>query len=266
MFGSWGLGLLALRRTAGPVARALTYHRIGYDRANPFCVPPRDFDSQMRMLSEEGRAVSLRQVADFVSGTGELPVDACLVTIDDGMISTLTEALPILGKWKVPAVAFASAKLVGRGVGAYGERYLSWSELRELAESGLVEIGSHSWSHRSLASMPPDEAQREIALSREILSHELGREIAAFAYPFGTRSDFNEFTESCIRDAGYAIAFHSMHGAIRRGENILSLPRVKVEGGESLFQFRLVGRGGTDLWRAVDNSLWRLQRARVEVE
>jgi peptidoglycan/xylan/chitin deacetylase (PgdA/CDA1 family) len=266
MFGSWGTGLMALRRMSGSVARALTYHRIGYDPYNPFCVHPAEFEAQMRMLAEQRRAVSLRQIMDFVGGTGSLPADACLVTIDDGMLSTLTEALPILTKWNVPAVAFVSAKLVGRAEAAYDERYLTWPELRELAASGIVEVGSHSFSHRSLGLMPPDEARQEIAHSREVLGQGLGREITAFAYPFGTRNDFNDHTESCLRDAGYSIAFHSMHGVLKPGANRLSLPRVKVEGGESLFQFGLVGRGGTDLWRAVDNTLWRLQRSRVEVD
>jgi len=265
MYGSWGVGLLALRRLADISVRALTYHRIGRDRYDPFCVHPDDFDAQMRLLSEQGRAVSLRAILDFVAGTRPLPPNACLVTIDDGMLSTLTEALPVLTRWKVPAVAFATASLVGRDSGDYGERYLTWPELREVAQSGIVEIGSHSYTHRSLGSMPVAEARRELALSREVLSQNLGRDVVAFAYPFGTRGDFNEHTEQGLRDAGYSIGFHSLHGAIRSGQNVHKLPRVKVEGGESLFQFSLVSRGGMDLWRAIDNTLSRLQRDRVEI-
>lgn len=265
MYGSWGTGLLALRRLGAVSARALTYHRIGEDRYDPFCVHPEDFDAQMRLLSEQRRAVSLRAIVEFVAGTRPLPPNACLVTIDDGMLSTLSEALPILAKWNVPAVAFATASLVGRPAGDYGERYLTWPELRELADSGIVEIGSHSYTHRSLGAMPVEEARRELTLSREMLSQNLGRDVVCFAYPFGTRGDFNDHTEQGIRDAGYSVGFHSLHGAIRAGQNAHCLPRVKVEGGESLFQFSLVSRGGTDLWRAVDNTLSRLQRVRVEI-
>ena len=266
MYGSWRPGTVAPWRAPTDVARVLTYHRVGPDRFDPFCIDPRGFESQVKLLSEQGRAINLSSLRDFLAGRADLPANACLVTIDDGMISTLTEVLPVLAKWGVPAIAFVSANLLGRASGQYGERYLTWDELKIVADSGLVEVGSHAYSHRSLGSMPADEARAEILKSRDVLQQFLGRDVCSFAYPFGTRGDFNDSTEQALRDAGFSIAFHSMHGPIRRGMNALSLPRVKVEGGESLFLFSLLSRGGIDAWRLVDNTMWRLQRARVEIE
>lgn len=261
-------GVLAVRRAIsnGPAVRALTYHRIGRSQQDPFCVSPEDFAAQMQLLAREGRAVSLLQAQRFLAGEETLPQDACLVTIDDGMLSTLTEALPVLQHAGVPAVAFVSASLIGRETASGGaERYLTWEELRALAGSGLVAIGSHAHTHRSMALMPLAHAREEMRLSRERLMRELDAEVCSFAYPFGTQSDFNTATDQALADCGYALAFNSIHGVIRLGMSPFSLPRVKVEGGESLRMFSLISRGGMDAWRAVDRFLWRLQRVRSEI-
>ena len=56
-----------------------------------------------------------------------------------------------------------------------------------------------------------------------------------------------------------------MHGAVRPGADPISLPRVKVEGGEPLSLFALQTRGAMDAWRVVDQNLHRLQRVRQEI-
>lgn len=267
-YGTGFRGVRALRRGLrdGPVARVLTYHRFGAAARDPFCVRPADFAAQVKLLADEGRAISLQQLQRFVAGEDAIPDDACLITIDDGLLSTLTEALPVLEHYKVPAVAYVSAALVGRDAPAIdAERYLSWDELREVAASGLVAIGSHAHTHRSMGLMPLADARVEMTESRRALSENLDTDIPSFAYPFGTRSDFNAATDQALAEAGYAIAFSSIHGVVRTGMAPLSLPRIKVEGGESLQMFATLSRGGMDAWAAVDNTLWRLQRVRAEI-
>lgn len=264
--GSWASGSLAARSlvSRGPRVRALTYHRFAETHDDPFTVRPEVFEQQMRLLAEARLAVSLAQVLRFVRGQEDLPDGACLVTIDDGLVSTRTEALPILRRWGVPAVAFVTAGLVGCDV-RYPEPYVTWSDVEALADSGLVTIGSHAYTHRSLGLLTVADAYEEARRSKQLIEERVGIEVTSFAYPFGTRSDFNPYTERALADAGYTIAFNSMHGPIRRGADPISLPRVKVEGGEGLWMFRLLCRGAMDPWRAVDHTLWRLQRVRTEV-
>ena len=254
-----------LDRRAGPRVRVLTYHRFGPARRDAFCVGAAEFEAQMRLLSEQGRAISLGDLREFLRGEREVPEDACLVTIDDGLRSTLEVALPILARCAVPAVAFVSSALIERTIEAAPEPYLSWRELRQLADSQVVEVGSHAHTHRSLGRLPAEEVAEEVRRSRAVLGERLERPIESFAYPFGTRMDFNGSTDRAVQDAGYSIAFNSMHGAITRGMSLFSLPRVKIEGGESLAMFERVSRGALDAWRIVDANLWRVQRARHEI-
>ena len=77
--------------------------------------------------------------------------------------------------------------------------------------------------------------------------------------------DFNEATDRALEEVGYEVAFNSMHGAIIKGMAPIGLPRVKIEGGESLATFVAITRGAMDAWRLIDDRLWRAQRVRKEI-
>jgi peptidoglycan/xylan/chitin deacetylase (PgdA/CDA1 family) len=253
------LGLLG-SHSAGARVRVLTYHRFGEALRDPFCVSRRAFEKQMRWLADRKLAVSLAQVEGFVAGHKTLPDGAVLVTMDDGCRSVFTDALPVLRDHDVPAVAYVPAGVVGEeDVEGYDEPAMTWEELARLPEAGIA-VGSHAFHHRSLGRANPDVAREEAIRSRELLGRRLGALVTSFAYPFGTRIDYSDVTRDILREAGYATAFTSQHGAVVPGLDPLELPRVKVEGGEPGWMFPLLCKGAMDAWAVVDRGLWRLQR------
>lgn len=248
-----------------PSVRVLTYHRFGNTVRDPFCVRAADFDRQMAWLAEQHLAVSLVDLEAFVAGRGTLRDGAVLVTIDDGAPSVHTRAFPILRRHGIPAVLFVPAGEIGASAASAREddapdARMSRDHLVELARNG-VTIGSHAFTHHSLGRMTPEAARDQLVRSRAALENLLGCAVTSFAYPFGTRADYNDTTAALLRDAGYTTAFTSQHGAIAPGSDALELPRVKVEGGEGLWMFRSLARGGLDGWRWVDRTLWRMQAA-----
>ena len=252
------------RRPCGIAVRALTYHRFGHTARDPFCVSPEDFEQQMAWIGRQGLAITLDDLDAFLRGERTLRQNAVLVTIDDGNPCVLSRALPIAARHGVPLVSFVPA---GELVPDHTKRTanpestdarLTEDELRQLA-SGGVAIGSHALSHRSLARLPADTQRTEAERSRAVLAALTGRPVESFAYPFGTRADYDDRTTETLRAAGYRLAFTSQHGAITRDSDPLRLPRVKVEGGESLWMFRAITQGAMDGWRWVDRWLWRLQ-------
>lgn len=256
--GSWGSGALAREAAAAP--RVLTYHRFGDDLHDPFCVDRDSFAEQMRVLAESGRAVSIGDVEGYMYHGESLPRGAVLVTIDDGYRSTIEQALPIMRDLGVPGVAYIPAGCVN-GTDADLEERMTWDELGRLAEGGIA-IGSHAWSHDSLGAMTAEQARDELARSRCVLHDRTGANVTSFAYPFGTRADYSAATRDALAACGYRIAFTSQHGSLDAAADPLELPRVKVEGGEPLWMFRLLLRGGLDAWSVVDRTLWRLQANR----
>jgi len=262
--GSWATGYVAAANACSePVVRVLTYHRFGRAARDPFCIDPVAFEEQMGYLADRRLAVSLSEFEEFVSGKTKLRPGAVLVTIDDGFRSLYTTALPILRHYAIPAVAFVTIGLVRAGdaqsvVATEPEDYLTWDDLEVLLKSG-VTIGSHGWTHQSLGRMSDPEIEEQAVLSFKMIEQRLGCPIISFAYPFGTRADFNARTAEILRRTGYRLAFTSQHGPVLSGMEPFCLPRVKVEGGEALWLFRLLVRGGMDNWRWIDRALWRWQ-------
>lgn len=256
-------GVLALRRALERVARVrvLTYHRFGEIARDPFCIARRDFEAQVRFLAERRRVIGLDEFQRFLAGESEVAPGTTLITIDDGYRSTYRDALPVLRDYAVPAVAFVTASLVGNleAARSEAETYMSWDEVGRLPEAG-IEIGAHGYVHESFGTLDPEAARDQGVLARELLESRLGAPVRAFAYPFGTRSDFSAETGRALAVAGYPLVFTSQHGSICAGMNPQELPRVKVENGDGLRQFARLCDGAMDAWRVVDAGLFRFQR------
>lgn len=262
---AWLSGALLLRRLGRGRVRVLTYHRFGDATRDPFCVREADFERQMEWLSRSGLAVSLSDLDEFLAGRRTLPRDAVVVTVDDGCPCLFSRALPIAKRHGIPLVAFVPAGEVtsvrGRAPLDSPDARVTSDELAALAAEGIV-IGSHACTHRSLGRLAVDAVRSEAEQSRTALERVTGKPVTAFAYPFGTRADYNATTTEILRAAGYRFAFTSQHGAIAAGDDPLELPRIKVEGGEGLWMFRAIVHGGLDGWRVIDRFLWRVQAAR----
>ncbi|MBB3012707.1 poly-beta-1,6-N-acetyl-D-glucosamine N-deacetylase PgaB [Cupriavidus alkaliphilus] len=109
---------------------------------------------QLAWLRENGyRAVSVDQVLAARRGGPPLPERAVLLTFDDGYRSFYTRVLPILKAYRWPAVLAPVGGWLdtppGQPVDFGGtptarERLLNWQQVREIAASGLVEIGAHT--------------------------------------------------------------------------------------------------------------------------
>lgn len=71
--------------------------------------------------------------------------------------------------------------------GVYQQKapYCTWKELKEMAESGLVLIASHSYSHCAIAGDGAVDLDLELVKSKQILEEKLGIKVLTFVYPFG---------------------------------------------------------------------------------
>jgi peptidoglycan/xylan/chitin deacetylase (PgdA/CDA1 family) len=178
---------------------------------------------------------------------------AVAITVDDGHVSALDIAAPALHELGFDAAFFIPTDAIGK------PGQLAKSGIRALSDAGF-EIGSHSCSHRSLTSLSVRDCMRETVRSRHVLEDITGRAVAMFAYPFGTRADFNVVTERVLEKAGYRWAFTSQHAPLSRTTHPLRIPRLKIERHDSLEMFERIIAGGVDAWQWVDEHLWWLQR------
>ncbi|PBJ83244.1 poly-beta-1,6-N-acetyl-D-glucosamine N-deacetylase PgaB [Lysobacteraceae bacterium NML93-0399] len=174
MIRAWmAAALLALMTAFAPAQASLlvlSYHDIRDDVApkgdpDPYAVSTTNFAQHLDWLRAHGyEAVSVQAVLDARAGRGTLPEKAVLLTFDDGLRSAYTHVFPLLRAFGWPALVAPVTSWVELPEGTvvpYGPRdftrddFLTWAQLREMRDSGLVEVGSHSHDlHRGLPGNP----------------------------------------------------------------------------------------------------------------
>lgn len=108
-------------------------------------------------------------------------------------------------------------------------RLANWDQLREMSESGLVDIGAHTVSHQVLSAVDPDIAQMEISLSSEIIQKYIGIKPKTFCYPNGLEDDYNPSHFEMLKNEGYLCSVSSHYGFANKDSNIFALPRVHTK-------------------------------------
>jgi peptidoglycan/xylan/chitin deacetylase (PgdA/CDA1 family) len=193
-------------------ALVLAYHGLGsYPRElDPFnlMVEPERFRWQVSNLRRRGyRFVSLKALAAQLERPGGVPRGLAALTFDDGTTDNLTVLAPLLAELELPATVFACPGLLGKRHFAMpaeaGVKLMDAEELRMLASSPFVEIGSHTSRHTELADASTDEAYAEMTKSKQELEELLQTDVDTFAYP---KCGYSADCPDAARRAGYAVA------------------------------------------------------------
>ncbi|HLV85899.1 MAG TPA: polysaccharide deacetylase family protein [Candidatus Sulfotelmatobacter sp.] len=114
----------------------------------------------------------------------------------------------------------------------------SWAELRQMADSGLVEIGSHSVNHPIFSSLTDEESWCELTTSRAHIEMGLGRKINSFCFPNGKPADYFARHLEQVQRAGYSSAVMTHFGMVRQNSDPFSLARMGVSGSSDFISFR----------------------------
>jgi len=80
---------------------------------------------------------------------------------------------------------------------------LTWEEIREMKESDVISIGSHTITHPILSRCTYEQQRRELNFSRQRIAEELNEDCILFAYPNGKPEDFNQETIKLLKESGY---------------------------------------------------------------
>jgi poly-beta-1,6-N-acetyl-D-glucosamine N-deacetylase len=133
--------------------------------ADQYAISTRNLAGNFDWLSAHGyHVISLAQLIDARNGGAALPDKAVLLTFDDGLRSAYTKVFPLLKAYRYPAVMAvvgAWVDLTTDGKVDFGPRlftrddFVTWAQLKEMQESGLVEIASHTYNlHRGISANP----------------------------------------------------------------------------------------------------------------
>lgn len=219
----------------------LMYHHVNPE-GDFINVKPRLFEAQIKYLKESGYTpLDSTELLEILSGARITPEKPIVITFDDGWLNNWTFAFPVLEKFGLKAVIFVVTSLIhddGRRMrsdegpvnglplhrdcqrmieaGSAREVMLSWKEIREMEASGLIDIQSHTHTHKRWDKLYPDKKERMVVLSeelktsKEIIEHKLSKPCNALCWPWGIYDD--EYIEAA-KAAGYNLLFTTEKGA-----------------------------------------------------
>jgi peptidoglycan/xylan/chitin deacetylase (PgdA/CDA1 family) len=170
-----GVGALA-RRANGRRLLVVCYHGVRADAAADrhwLLVPQRAFARQIEYLAACYRCLPLDEAFGELQ-EGRLQGPTACVTFDDGYLNNRTEALPVLERFRVPAVVYLPSGLIDRGE-------LPWPTRLELAfrdtPAGTVDLSRLGLGAQRLGTAA-DRARvgREAVLALKQLSDDAATE------------------------------------------------------------------------------------------
>ena len=242
----------------------LMYHHVN-KKGDFINVRPELFDSHMKYLREHRfTALHADELLSILNGQNP-PEKPVMVTFDDGWLDNWVFAYPVLRKYGMKAVIFAITSLLPENgkrqrsdegnapalplhgdckkmtdEGRSSDVIFSWEEASEMERSGLIDIQSHTNTHRRWDKLYPDRNERtsvlhqELVTSKKIIEKKLNKECNALCWPWGIYDkDYIEAAKS----AGYKVLFTTEKGTNTGASDILSIRRLPI-GNISSFSLR----------------------------
>ena len=158
------------------------YHAVSDDMwgINELFVSPSSMEEQLAYLTENGYdAIWFEDLAHVENY--DKPV---ILTFDDGYDDNYTELFPLLQKYNVKATVFVIGNAPGTSHKATEE------QIREMSDSGLVSIQSHSYTHADLDTLGYDDTVYELEQSKLAITRITGKEPYVLCYPTGKYNDY----------------------------------------------------------------------------
>lgn len=202
-----------------------------------------DFERLIIELAKSGSFVDTDTCVDMVRG--DRPIDGPYfhLSFDDGLRNVVTNALPVLRKHHIPAIAFVASGVLGAGW-ELSRQYcqetthyrgvvelMRWEDLEELMSAGF-EVGSHTRTHARFSAISGNRSlmEEEIRGSKIELEDRLNFECKYISWPYGKRSDADPVSLHMTRQSGYRACFGAYRGSVSPSRtNLFSIPRHHFE-------------------------------------
>jgi peptidoglycan/xylan/chitin deacetylase (PgdA/CDA1 family) len=211
------------------------------------CTSPSVFADQMEYLHRQGYSIcTLTQALDNLRSRAHLATKSVVITFDDGYSDFYHQAFPVLGRYGFTATVFLPTAYIGnRSVQFKGRDCLTWSEVRELSNHGIV-FGSHTVTHPQLRELSVADINEEVVNSKRTIEERLGCSVDSFSYPFAfpqTEPEFTKMLRDSLSRAGYQNGVCTIVGRANRRSEPLFVERLPVNSCDdaALFDAKLAG-------------------------
>lgn len=231
--------------------RILMYHMVcehlpkNISKFNRLRVKPRQFEKHLQWLQKNDfKSYTMSELVKLES----IPEKTVVITFDDGYKDNFTNAFPLLKQYNFKATIYivlnrfqqnwATDKDLNQASEELNsENMLSNNQIKEMLNSNLIEIGSHTLDHVNLAKISEDEKLRQIKESKEQIEKTFNISCNSFAYPFGF---FDNESVKMVEVCSYTNAVTTINGVFNKSKNSnLKIPRILISGRQGIFAFIL---------------------------
>jgi len=182
-------------------------------------IEPYIFEAQIKTLKDNGYTfLTASELGNIIDGERNLPPKPVLITIDDGHDDVDSVILPILKKYHAKATAYVITSFIGR------PDFMTHTQLMDVINSNLVEIGAHTVDHVSLKGKFAPVVTHEVSQSKKDLENEYRIRPVSFAYPNG---EFDEQAIEAVKAAGFTTAVSTIPGIKQSDQNRYFLYRIR---------------------------------------
>jgi len=151
------------------IVPVIMFHSVGLEKHNwvfsHISEPLEIFEEKIYLISKLGySSIFWNELYMYMKGDLKLPKKSIMLTFDDGYLDNWVYAYPILKKYGVKATIFINPEFVDPSTSLRPNLedvwagkisfqnlkpagFLSWTEMREMERSGLIDIQSHALTH-----------------------------------------------------------------------------------------------------------------------
>jgi len=213
----------------------LLYHRFGPVASDGMTVTATLFESHLKYLRDNGyQVIPLRDLVDYYLGKkGAPPPHSVVITADDGHISVYRDMFPLVKQHHSPVTLFIYPSAISNAPYA-----MTWGQLRELKETGIFDLQSHTFWHPNFKKekkrLTPAEYENLVSMqlkrSKEKLEKELSVRVDMLAWPFGI---YDDDLIARAMEAGYVAAYTMERHPASALDKVMILPRYLMTNGDS---------------------------------
>ena len=201
----------------------------------------------MLALKEAGfTSILFKDLVDYADNGKSLPEKPVLITFDDGYLSNYQYAYPILRELNMKATISVIGRFVGKTIddttGALIIPHFNWDEAREMYQSGLVDIQSHSYDMHDAGYGIPSQRKgvlqkegegnslysavftEDCLKEKELIETNVGNKVFVFTYPYG---EYSITSEKILKQLGFKVTLILGEDISQINRNVDSLFRLK---------------------------------------
>ena len=204
----------------------LLYHDISATGEGESTIAQDVFLSHLDALQSAGyQTITISQMIAYVTDGEPLPPKPVLITFDDGYQSNYDLAWPALKERGMVGTIFIIGSSVGKDTykdtGVPMIPHFSFAQAREMVDSGVISIQSHTYDLHQYRPLEPDGGregvsakdgesdaaygkvlEQDLQLALDAIRQNTGEQPQALAYPYGL---YTQTSEAVSRDLGISV-------------------------------------------------------------